>query len=58
MGELRLDVNKRGARRGGVTSFAVPEHHRDGPVNPMLAQIGNLGLEICSSGRGREEGVR
>jgi integrase len=37
--ELRPDVTKvasSGARRGGVTSFVVPERDRDGPVNPML----------------------
>jgi hypothetical protein len=47
---MSTKVASSGARRGGVTSFAVPEHHRDGPVNPMLVQTGNLDLEICSSG--------
>jgi hypothetical protein len=35
---MSTKVASSGARRGGVTSFAVPEHHRDGPVNPMLVQ--------------------
>ena len=46
-----------GARHADVASFAVPEHHRNGLVSPMHAQIGDSGLEICSSGNGRGEGV-
>jgi len=37
------------ALRTNVTGFDVPEHHGDGSISPVLAQNGNLSLEIWSS---------
>jgi hypothetical protein len=34
------------AHRADVTGFGVPEHHDDDPALPLLAQSGNLSLEI------------
>jgi hypothetical protein len=34
------------------------EHHRNELVSPATPKSGSLGLEICSSGNGRIEGVR
>jgi hypothetical protein len=52
---MSTKVASSGARRGGVTSFAVPEHHRDGPVNPMLVQTG---ISTSKSAHREEAGTK